>query len=187
MRKAKKKTDYHGGAKSGQRGETILKMFIEESGLTALKTQKSFIEYYVPKGSTKKRAVEIWKQKMCLFDPWGTQVRGFVPDFFIPEINYIVEQKYGTKEGTTEEKIFWDLEKIRAGVYDRDKSGSPFAYIFMGSPEYARGNAKKAHSHIFAEIIKQENLPCEVVFADYNNNNAGLVRWLSEKKEKANC
>ena len=41
----------------------------------------------------------------------------FLADGYCPELDAIIELKGGDKSGTTEEKVFFDLEKLRDGCY----------------------------------------------------------------------
>ena len=171
----RQKKDEHGAARSGLKGEAQLKKILAEHGVPLLRTQANFKEYY----STlpKKRAVEISREKMKLTCPWQPSCY-YEPDGYIPTTDTTVEIKYGRSHGTTEEKIFLDLEKIRDGVYPKN-----LTYIFWGTPEEYKDSGR-CFAQIFADKCKQENLPVEVIFAT-RNNGAELSRWLEKQVNKS--
>jgi hypothetical protein len=159
----------HGAALSGVKGEQRLADRLRKEGVPLLKKQGDFIKYYKQFGWTRERALQKWKEKMILACPWNDQTV-YKPDGFVPYgrsgEGLTLENKYGAAHGTTEEKIFYDLEKIRAGVYPKN-----FAYIFEGTPEYARelkGGDGLCLASLFAEKCSHESLPVRVVFATRN-------------------
>ena len=167
--KSKSKKDHHGAAKSGVKGESLFRQLCEENGITALKTQSDFVKHYRPQGKTKKQAIALWRKYMRLDCPH--QSCYYVPDFYLPEAEQLVEVKYGTAHGTTEEKIFLDLEKIRDGVYPQN-----LVYVFWGTPEQ-RTPSGRCFAEIFAMKVEKERLPCEVIFATKDNGNQ-MKQWI---------
>ena len=168
--KSKNKKDHHGAAKSGRKGEGLFRQLCEKNGIIALQTQKDFIEHYRRSGKTKKQAVSIWREKMRLACPYQPPCY-YVPDFYLPETDETVEIKYGTAHGTTEEKIFLDLEKIRDGVYPDN-----LVYIFWGTPEQPTPSGR-CYAEMFAAKVKKESLPCKVIFAT-KNNGIEMKQWI---------
>ena len=155
----------HRAAITGTKGERILKEILNSHGLNLLNKKADFKAH----GLTR----EGRKTFKCPYSESGI----FLSDGFIPELNIIVEYKYGEAHGSTEEKIFCDLEKIRDGVYGTE---FPLVYIFKGTVEVSPSEGKRCWAKIVANKIKKENLPVEVVFADTDN---GLEKWILEKKK----
>jgi hypothetical protein len=133
-----KTEDKHNASKSGARSEKEMRAFIESLGITFLKTQKDFIEYY----GSKDEGIKIWRQTRCRPLPIKYhhlrnaktklgKLRRYETDGYIPELNMIVEMKYSKGQGTTEEKIHKDLIKIKDGVY-QNELGSTLLYIIFG-------------------------------------------------------
>ena len=155
----------HNAATNGSKGERLLREYLQKNGLNLLKVKKDF-----------KNSGFSYDGAISFQSPYdgGT----FRSDGFIPELKYIVEFKYGEAHGTTEEKIMTDLEKIRDGVY---KSKYPLVYIFWGTPEKAASKKiNRCWARIFADKVKKEGLPVEVVFA---KTNQGLYKWINQKKQ----
>lgn len=156
----------HNAATSGTKGERKLKRFLHENGLSLLNKMKEFQNEGLAREGKKKFP-----------SPWDNG--HFESDGFIPELEYIVELKYGENHGTTEEKIMTDLEKIRDGVYGLEH---PLVYIFWGTPEKAQSEkVGRCWAKIFEEKVEREELPVEVVFATTDN---GLQKWVDEKKKQ---
>ena len=171
----KQKKDEHGAARSGLKGEAQLKMILEERGIPLLRIQDEFKEHY--NTLTGYQAEDIWREKMRLTCPWQPDCC-YIPDGWIPTTDTTVEIKYGRSHGTTEEKIFLDLEKIRDGVYPKN-----LTYIFWGTPEEYKDSGR-CFAQIFADKCRRENLPVEVIFAT-RNNGADLSRWLEKQVNKS--
>ena len=117
----------HGAAISGVKSEKQLVTTVQNKGLTILRTKKDFKNLNIPERGTRyHRPPSHWAQTTRT----GKQ-RKFVADGFIPLDNggIILEQKNSDKHGTTEEKVFYDLEKIRLGVYGDDFD---LWYVFTG-------------------------------------------------------
>lgn len=101
--------DKHNAARSGQKREQLLSDKISELGYTL--QPKQTIE-----------PPELYK--VC-------GQKRFYDDGSIPELNIDhIELKGGSKNGSTQEKLFYDLEKIRDGVYKGN-----LLYIFEGIME----------------------------------------------------
>ena len=72
----------------------------------------------------------------------------------------IVEQKHSDKHGTTEEKVFYDLEKIKKGVYGEDHE---LWYVFTGNV------AKDIEVYReFEKEVKALNLPVKIIWGFEN-------------------
>jgi len=153
----------HNAAITGTKGERILKEYLQSRGFSLLNKKSEFEE----RGMSR-------KGKKVFPSPYDSGT--FLSDGFIPELGYIVEYKYGTNHGTTEEKIFFDLEKIRDRVYGEEY---PLVYIFWGTPEKsASKGTNRCWARVFDEKVKKENLPVEVVFATTDD---GLEKWIESK------
>ena len=169
------KKDHHGAARSGVVGEANLKKILEERGIPLLRTQEEFVKYYntIPK----KQAKQLAREKMKLACPWQP-TQSYRPDGWIPTTDTTIEIKFGVKHGTTDEKIFLDLEKIRDGVYPEN-----LTYIFWGTPEQYK-SGRRCFARVFEKKCKDENLPVEVIFAT-RDNGAELNRWLEKQANKS--
>jgi hypothetical protein len=64
--------------------------------------------------------------------------------------------KNSNKHGTTEEKVFYDLEKIRDGVYGTEHE---LWYIFAGNVAENTGVYK-----LFESKAKKEKLPVRIIW-----------------------
>ena len=128
----------HGAAISGRESEKHFKnTLIDSAGVTFLKTVKEFQNYY---GTEKGRRMYEETIKRPYPTDWGLlsssktkagNVRNFIADGYIPELNLILELKFSKAHGTTEEKVMYDLVKISKGVY-QNSIGSRLLYIFHG-------------------------------------------------------
>ena len=164
----------HNAASTGRKGEKKLKEFFERNKLTILNTMYEYEEYYTDKDLARKMYNETKKLASCLEGHNGY----FNSDGWCPELETIIELKYGEKHGTTEEKIYFDLIKIKKGVYgDKYK----LLYIFMGTVENKRGKTSLCHAEFFKTLAAEESLPVEIVFATKNN---GLQKWIEAEKTK---
>jgi hypothetical protein len=152
-KKSSNSVDNHNAARTGIRGEKLLKTNLNQWGFNLWKKQDDF-----PYPTKKQRQREC-SSKVVFRSPYDQGT--FECDGYIPELDAVIEIKYGTKHGTTEEKIFFDLEKIRDGVYE----GRKLFYVFAGTPEHAANNGR-CWAKVFAEKAARENLPVTVVFAD---------------------
>jgi len=154
--------DKHNGARNGLKGERILREALNNHGLSLWKVMKDF------KGS------EFSYDGTVRFDsPYDDG--SFSSDGFIPELQRIVEIKYGEKHGTTEEKVMVDLEKIRDEVYGLEY---PLVYFFWGTPEVpGTKTTGRCWANVFRDKVEKEGLPVEVVFATTNN---GFDKWVKK-------
>lgn len=101
--------DTHGAARSGAEREKMLREFFTQNGLTLVKKKGDCEKLGIPyEGTIKHTVPEEYAE--CGFSY-------FLTDGYCPELDAIVELKGGDKSGTTEEKVFFDLEKLRDGCY----------------------------------------------------------------------
>ena len=149
MKNNNKPQHNHNAAREGNNGEKLLRNNIESYGLNLWSKHKGRFPKH--------------KQRLGLIEfpsPYDNGV--FNSDGYIPELDIIVEYKYGTKHGTAEEKIFCDLQKIRDGVYGQKK----LIYVFAGTVENPSSTVtKRCWARTFDKIAKDENLPVTVIFA----------------------
>lgn len=115
--------DNHHAAVSGRQRELKLVSKFREMGFTLVKTKSECKQVGVPyEGSIKFDVNSDYKEAGFKY---------FLTDGFCPELNVIVELKGGDKNGTTEEKLFFDLLKIQDGCYgDRN-----LVYVFEGKKQ----------------------------------------------------
>ena len=183
MSKAKNEVDYHGAAKSGTKGEQLLRENLVSWGYSLQKKQEDFIDpnWTGTKASKNQRAKKEQESKVIF--GWDYDGGKFQCDGWIPEVQAAIEIKYGTAHGTTEEKIFFDLEKIRDGVY----AGSNLIYVFAGTPEKP-GSSNRCLAKVFADKAKKENLDVTVVFARLQRDGSmpGLKEALDAMRQKNN-
>lgn len=117
------KTDSHGAARSGAERERILRYFFLRNGLTFVKKKEECEALGIPYDGTIRHVVPE-EYAECGFNY-------FLTDGYCPEIDAIIELKGGDKSGTTEEKVFFDLEKLRDGCY----GNRTILYITEGKKE----------------------------------------------------
>ena len=87
----------------------MLREFFNDIGVTFVKTKGECISNSVEdEGTIKHDVPEEYAE--CGF-------KYFLADGYCPELDAIIELKGGDKSGTTEEKVFFDLEKLRDGCY----------------------------------------------------------------------
>ena len=131
--KKSKDDDKHLAAKSGARSEKFFKETLVAEGFSVLKTEKDFKSFY-EKESLKIRQSSLfldvpkWWQENANFVTKKGKKAKFHVDAYLPEFDLRVEIKYTKAFGTTEEKVMYDLEKIRDGVYSDKK----LLYVFFG-------------------------------------------------------
>ena len=134
--------DQHGAARSGQQRESLLREMYERQGYTFIRTQKDAAIYLgyelTPKGNVRnkdKSAINEWMEGRLHFTCRDEYAESgfsyFESDGFVVEQDAILELKGGRSEGTTEEKIFFDLDKIQHGAY----GSRPLIYVFEGTNE----------------------------------------------------
>jgi hypothetical protein len=147
----------HGAAVSGVKSETKMARVIRRKGHIILKTKKDFKKNGVDEWGTRyHKPPKYWSQKTRT----GKQ-RRFVADGFILLKNrknrgIILEQKNSNAHGTTEEKVFYDLEKIRQGVYGKKHE---LWYVFTGKVCHEVEAYKE-----FEIQAKAEKLPVKIIF-----------------------
>ena len=143
-------TDYHGAARSGQKRENNLKTKFQDCGYTLIKLKKECKKNNLPYEGT----IRIIPDDEYQQDGY----KYFLVDGFCPELNSYVELKGGDKQGTTEEKIWFDLQKIADGVY----ADYPLLYIFEGKKETDKSTKKfirdlnklKCSGNIYAQNVR---------------------------------
>ena len=122
----------HGAAISGQKSEAMFRDELRNDSFTVLRYSEDFQEYY-----GKKEGKKIYRDTILVKVPQSwvedeaigfDEKSKFIIDGFLPEFDQRLELKYSKSAGTTEEKIFYDLEKIRDGVYD----GKKLLYAIFG-------------------------------------------------------
>jgi hypothetical protein len=144
----------HGAALSGVKSEKLLVKTVKSKGLSILRVQNDFKKVGINEWGTRyHKPPSQWSQKTLK----GKQ-RKFVADGFIPlkERGIIIEQKNSDKHGTTEEKVFYDLEKIRLGVYGTEHD---LWYVFTGQV----CEEVEAYKE-FEKQAKADNLPVKVIW-----------------------
>ena len=173
----------HGAALSGLRGEELLRANLSIWGYSLQKNQDEFIDPNWEGTKQSKIARARKEQQSKVIFNWDYDDGTFQCDGWIPEVQAAIEIKYGTAHGTTEEKIFFDLEKIRDGVY----AGSNLIYVFAGTPEEP-GSSNRCLAKVFAHKAKKENLDVTVVFARLQKDGSmpGLKEALDNMKNKNN-
>ncbi len=153
----------HGAAVSGSKSEKELHRITKSVGLPYLKVKKDFEKYGLNEwGRRYHKPPQEWSQATKT----GKQ-RRYVSDGFVfnPKTNRgaIVEQKHSDKHGTTEEKVFYDLMKIKKGVYGSEHE---LWYIFTGN---MAGDIEVYKE--FEKEAKALNLPVKIIwgFDNYKN------------------
>tara|TARA_B100001248_G_scaffold1447_1_gene1068 strand:+ start:877 stop:1386 length:510 start_codon:yes stop_codon:yes gene_type:complete len=146
-------THNHGAAVSGTKSEKKLSAVCNKHGIPCLKVKKDFKVYSLDEWGTRYHMPPAhWGQKT----PTGKQ-RRFESDAFLPVgKGIIVEQKNSDKHGTTEEKVFYDKEKIKLGVYGKRHE---LWYIFTGDVA-----ADVAVYKEFELEAKKANLPVKIIW-----------------------
>ena len=134
--------DAHGAARSGAQREQNLREWFEERDFSFIKCQKDaaiFLGLPLTKGGNvrgkDKEFINNWMEGRCVFQATGDYKEAgfefFLSDGFVPQLDAIIELKGGDKNGTTEEKLFFDLMKLEDGCYGDRK----VYYIFEGKKE----------------------------------------------------
>ena len=135
-------TDHHGAARSGNLREQALRDWFESHDYSFIKSQKDAAIYLglplTPGGNVRgkdKEFINNWLEGRQVFQATGDYAEAgfkfFLADGFVPERDVILELKGGDSQGTTEEKLFFDLMKLEDGCYgDRQ-----VWYIFEGNKE----------------------------------------------------
>ena len=175
--------DHHNAAATGRLSEQLFKYELESIGVTMLKTKKDYENWESARcggeWGSRKRGRELFHSHQL---HWPTawekvvsptksgQKRRFDVDGWIPELDCRVEVKYSEENGTTEEKVFYDLEKIRAGVY----SDKPLIYVLFG-----RNAPGKAVFELFKHLVDSLELDNVGVIID-DENLTHTKQWIKE-------
>lgn len=156
------KKDYHNAASTGAISEDLFKLEMESIGVAVVTDRQESLEYLRDGkrfGMNEKAIAEEWyedwkfvnqpeewseKYNVVLKSKAGRHSR-FHCDGYFPELDTRYELKYSSKDGTTEEKVFYDFVKIQSGAYD-DK---PLLYIFYGP------RADKGIFHLFKAMVDE--------------------------------
>jgi len=162
----------HGAAVGGVESEAAMAATVKKAGFKLLKVKSDFEaagldplgRRYFEKPSWYPQTLRETKKKKVSF----YESDGFIQG---PKFDIIVEQKNSNKHGTTEEKVFYDLQKIRDGVYGTEHR---LWYVFSGDVYDDVGVYK-----LFEMIAKKENLPVTVIWGL-----DGLERALKELKSE---
>lgn len=124
----------HGASRSGKLSESLLRKILTDEGFLFLREKNDFKTFYGKTEASERMkksmyldAPKWWEEEAQFFTPKGGKARFFV-DGYLPEFDLRVEMKYTNAHGTTEEKVMFDLEKIRDGVYSDKK----LLYVFFG-------------------------------------------------------
>ncbi len=173
----------HGASKSGQKAEEFFRDKINQNErYSCLRTIDDFILFYGNKEEGRKKYYDKFRHKYpsLYMEEFGVSYkkdgkeREYIVDFYIPEIDQIIELKYFSQEGTTEEKVFYDLEKIRDGAYKYRP-----LYLFLGT------NCKNVNEFkIFAGKAQKENLNVDVLFEEDKENLSAVFEFLDNKKRQ---
>lgn len=153
----------HGAAVSGTKSEKELHRITKSVGLPYLKVKRDFEKHGLDEwGRRYHKPPQDWNQRTKT----GKQ-RKYVSDGFVfnPNTNRsaIIEQKHSDKHGTTEEKVFYDLLKIKKGVYGNEHQ---LWYVFTGMV----ANDIEVYKE-FEKEAKALNLPVKIIwgFDNYKN------------------
>lgn len=128
-----KKIDNHHAAMSGKVSEQYFRESIRNAGFSILRSKDEFIEAYGKRGlnylrdSIHLNVPKWWEEEANFFSKKGKKAKFYV-DGYLPEFDLRVELKYTNAYGTTEEKVMFDLEKIRDGAYSEKK----LLYVIFG-------------------------------------------------------
>ena len=139
---AQTSTDSHGAARSGAQREATLRLWFEERDYTFIKSFKDAAIHLglplTPGGNVRAKDREFisnWLEGRQVFQAEGDYAEAgfsyFLSDGYVPQLDAIFELKGGDKQGTTEEKLFFDLMKMEDGCYGDRK----VFYIFEGKKE----------------------------------------------------
>ena len=147
----------HGAAVSGVKAEILMRKAAANAGYNILKIKSDYEQAGVdPMGKRFFRKPDWYP---TILKETSTAKESFYEsDGFIQTKNtgIILELKNSNKHGTTEEKVFYDLEKIRDGVYGTEHK---LWYIFAGDVAEDTGVYK-----LFEAKAKKENLPVRIIW-----------------------
>ena len=154
----KNKEDGHGGCAAGQRSEARLTAACEAAGLRRLHIKEHFKDSIHPYEGTRRLPKP---PRFTLAEKKRTN--NFFSDGLVENPNNtsaaIVESRNSDKRGTTEEKVFFTLEKYRNGVYTKHGDRYPFVMLFQGT------QCENVNEYrLFEKIAREEKLPIHVIF-----------------------
>jgi hypothetical protein len=147
----------HGAAVSGAKAEILMRKAATNAGYDILKIKSDYEQAGIdPMGKRYFRKPE-WYPTI-LKETSKAKESFYESDGFIQAKNtgIILELKNSNKHGTTEEKVFYDLEKIRDGVYGTEHE---LWYIFAGNVAENTGVYK-----LFESKAKKEKLPVRIIW-----------------------
>tara|TARA_R100000808_G_C2124797_1_gene135225 strand:+ start:327 stop:848 length:522 start_codon:yes stop_codon:yes gene_type:complete len=147
----KKATNNHGAAKSGIKSENRMELALAQIGYNRLYKKEHFL------GQTAHQydgTIRLPKPKKY-FQALTKRTNNFMTDGLArnPQNNRaaMLESKYSGSHGTTEEKVFYDLQKIKDGVYNTEY---PLVYLFHG-PICEQVNEYR----LFADLVEEGKYP----------------------------
>ena len=172
------KADNHHAAKSGVRSEKTLKEYFSSVGHPLYKVKNELKKVAL----SHMRSLPVPESMQNLDSE--NKFKWFEHDGLVPSLKLMIESKYTEEKGTTEEKIFWDLEKIENGVYNNSENFDLW-YIIWGK------QAKKQPIYsFFQNKAKQKNLPVKVLrlsnIEELNEYITQRVEQLKETNEERN-
>lgn len=174
---SKNKKDQHNAAKNGRKGEALFTETMEKNNYTCLWKIEHFEKHYGQEGRDIHEMLMVLDIPETIKDTQPEEIAKtyYSPDRYLPDLGMIVEIKYSEKNGTTDEKIFYDLYKIQNGVY-KDEF---LLYVFIGP------NA--IHQPLFhtfaAEVKKLDPYEQKIkVIIDSSPDLEKVVSFLNEKK-----
>tara|TARA_R110000824_G_scaffold33995_4_gene108554 strand:+ start:1681 stop:2193 length:513 start_codon:yes stop_codon:yes gene_type:complete len=164
-----KKKDGHGGSIAGQRAETKTRIAVEGIGWKFLKVKKEFEDTpYCYLGTIRFQRPEDY----CLVTGKGY----FLSDGLLVAPDgkvWILETKNSNIRGSAEEKVFYDLEKIKDGIYGNKY---PLIYLFTGP------NCEKVNEFLlFEKRIKELKLENVTVLFDPTPGRTRLKEFLNSQ------
>jgi hypothetical protein len=138
LKKKPSKNDGHGGARAGARSEKTFRDVMLSKGYYVAKTIDDVREYT---NFDKEQCVEIVNEELrCPFpEVWKSisrcngktptgEDKTFSIDGWCPQLDLHFELKWSKAHGTTEEKVFYDKQKIEDGVYNNKR----LVYLIYG-------------------------------------------------------
>ena len=163
----------HGAAISGRQSQRKLTEATLDSGFQILRNKKDFEKAKIDEWGTRyHKPPAHWNQKTLKGKQRKFEADGFIP---LEENGIIIEQKHSDKHGTTEEKVFYDLEKIRLGVYGKKHK---LWYVFTGAEIHSTQPYKE-----FEKQVKLDKLDVKIIWGleEYKNELKKLKNTKGEK------
>lgn len=165
-------TDHHHASRSGAKTEDTVAEVIKALGWDFAKKKAEVEALGVPyEGNIRIPKPAIFQQ---IHEGWGFETDGYMRspegrEFIIEIKSHNAKLANGKPNGTAQEKVFYDLEKLRRGAY----SNSPrLIYLFTGAMAHDVNEWSA-----FASIVEEENLPADVIF-DNSANLSSLCHFL---------